>query len=92
MIKEGETHVDTLAALQAVIAEGRLHHCTVRDAGRMFEALHVYVNDENGFRGFRHVGSIHRRVLSAMEEVINPEYKAAIEVTRGNWHLGTFNT
>ena len=91
MIKEGETPVNTLAALQAVIAAGRLHHCTVRDAGRMFEALHVYVHDEDGFRGFRHVGCIHKRMLNTKDDVDNPEYNAAIDATKGNWHLGTFN-
>jgi len=59
----------------------------------MFEALHVYVRDENGFRGFRHVGSIAAYDLNAPRDdngklKSNSEYNQAIDATKGNWNLG----
>ena len=96
MTYEGETFITTLAQLQEVIAAGKLHHCTVRDTGRMFEGLHVYVKDttDSGFRGFRHVGRIPAHDTNAPREAdgqlkANPEYKLALDATRGNWNLGS---
>lgn len=91
-----ERSVHTLADLQIIVADGRLHHCTVRDPGRMFEALHIYTRAEgdSGFRGFRHVGSIPAHDLDRGRDANgqlqpNPEYRLAMDATRGNWNLGS---
>lgn len=70
----------TLQELQALKASGQFHHATQRDLGRMFEALHIYAVDSNGFHGFRHVGAFFDHC-----ETLTPraEYEAAYELVRG---------
>jgi len=65
----------TLERLKELIASKQFHHATYRDsAGGLFEGLHIYVRDPEGFRGYRHEGAFFKD---------SPELKAAEELVAG---------
>jgi hypothetical protein len=48
----------TLEMLQALRDSGEFHHATYRNQGTLWEGLHIYRRDADGFRGFSHCGMI----------------------------------
>lgn len=46
----------TLTTLKTMLEEGSFHHTTYRNIGTLWEGLHIYRKDANGFRGFSHAG------------------------------------
>jgi hypothetical protein len=46
----------TLDELKTLQATGQYHHATYRNQNTLWEGLHIYVRDAEGFRGFRHAG------------------------------------
>jgi len=47
----------TIEALKALLASGGFHHATYRDHGTVWEGLWIYGNADDGFRGYKPVGS-----------------------------------
>jgi len=46
----------TINDLKALIASGEFHHATYRNQGTLWEGLHIYKKENNGFNGFTHAG------------------------------------
>ena len=63
-----------IADLKALVESGEFHHATYRNQGTLWEGLHIYKRDPNGFRGYSLVDSFLKD---------SPELEAAYELTRG---------
>lgn len=63
----------TLIDLSELVRSGRFHHASYRDHGTVWEGLHVYAGDANGFRGYSYVGAFFKD---------NPELHAAEEAVK----------
>lgn len=50
----------TLDQARELLISGNFHHATYRNHGTLWEGLHFYRGDPDGFRGYFHVGMIHR--------------------------------
>jgi hypothetical protein len=61
----------TIQELQTLLQTGQFHHATYRNQGTLWEGLHIYYRDPEGFRGFRHAGFFSSR--SQPEELITAE-------------------
>ena len=66
----------TLAELRALLDSGEFHHATYRDFGTLWEGLHVYVKEDNGFNGFTGMGK------GGCFYKDSPDLKAAEEMVR----------
>lgn len=45
-----------LTQLRVLLDSGRFHHATYRDHGKLWEGLHIYERDDNGFNGYKMAG------------------------------------
>lgn len=45
-----------LAQLDTLLQSGSFHHATYRNFGTLWEGLHIYTKQDNGFNGFTHAG------------------------------------
>lgn len=64
----------TINELKAMRANGEFHHATYRDVGSLWEGLWIYVNADDGFRGFKPGGVFYKD---------DPNLDAAYEIVRG---------
>lgn len=48
----GMTHAEKIAALSAMVADGRFHHATHRIGNGLFDGLWIYKKNAKGFRGY----------------------------------------
>lgn len=62
----------TLDELRELLQSGEFHHATYRNIGTLWEGLHIYKKDPNGFRGFTHVGAFGKN---------NPDLTTAMTLT-----------
>lgn len=47
----------TLDQLKDLIESGKFHHATYRNVGTLWEGLHIYQRNPQGFRGYEHIGA-----------------------------------
>lgn len=70
-----------LSELQAMLDSKEFHHATYRDIGTLWEGLHIYKKQDNGFNGFTHAGSFYKD---------SPDLDAARKMV-GSHFVGAFN-
>lgn len=62
-----------LSELKTLRESGEFHHATYRNQGTLWEGLHIYCKDSDGFRGFRSVGFFspsNRETLALAEDMV----------------------
>lgn len=68
------TAQEKIDALKEMLANGTFDHATYRDRGTLWEGLHIYTKNAEGFRGYEHSMIFHAGT---------PELKEAEALTRG---------
>jgi hypothetical protein len=74
----------TVDELKQLMADGKFHHATYREIGKVWEGLYVYVRDNDGFRGFKLYGSFNNYYRAR-----NAECERAMELIKG-LHVGSY--